>query len=221
MSLLLEERKPRLSASVRWALLCAVIVLGLAVAIWPRDQAQPPAPSAAAIGSAAADPAAEAAARNRADLPGCPAPSGRPAAGPLHGTTLDCLSDGRPVDLGAALAGRPVLLNVWAYWCEPCRAELPALAAYARRAGTSVTVLTVHADPNTTAGLDLLAELGVRLPTISDPRSVVATRIGAPRAYPVTALLRPDGTVAAVHARPFASADQFAAAVRTDLGIDS
>ena len=72
-----------------------------------------------------------------------------------------------------------------------------------------------------TAGLDLLADLKVALPTVSDPQSVVATRTGAPRAYPVTVLLRADGSVASVHARPFDSAGQFADVVRTDLGIDS
>lgn len=218
MNLLPDERPSRVSASLRWAILVAVVLIGLTVAIWPRDRAPESAPPAAAP-STSVDPAAEAAARIQAALPPCPAPSGARGQGPLNGTTLTCLADGRPMDLGAALAGRPVLLNIWAYWCGPCRAELPALAEFAQRAGDRVTVLTVHADPNTSAGLALLTELKVALPTVADPQSVVATRTGAPRAYPVTVLLRPDGRVAAVHARPFDSAEEIAAVVRTELGV--
>ncbi|WP_248489755.1 TlpA disulfide reductase family protein [Tsukamurella sp. PLM1] len=122
------------------------------------------------------------------------------------------------MELGAP-ASRPTLVNVWAWWCGPCRVELPALAELARRAGDRLTVLGVHADPNAVAGLDLLAELKVALPTVQDPQAVVATVLGAPRAYPVTVLLRSDGTVAGVHARPFSSVDDVAAVVRDQLGV--
>ncbi|MDH0868412.1 DsbE family thiol:disulfide interchange protein [Mitsuaria sp. GD03876] len=33
----------------------------------------------------------------------------------------------------ASMQGRPWMLNVWASWCEPCRAELPALREFAAR----------------------------------------------------------------------------------------
>ena len=74
------------------------------------------------------------------------------------------------VDVAPALAGRPVVLNLWAYWCGPCADELPAMAEYQRRVGPAVTVLTVHQDENETAALLRLAELGVRLPTLQDGR---------------------------------------------------
>lgn len=59
-----------------------------------------------------------------------PAPSGQlgATAPNLEAKTLD----GAPVSL-ASLAGSPVLLNVWATWCHPCREEIPVLEALHRR----------------------------------------------------------------------------------------
>src|SRR5699024_11929838 len=93
--------------------------------------------------------------RRRADLLPCPT-GGDHARSVLSGITVDCAADGSPVAVGAALAGRRVVLNLWAYWCQPCRAELPAMAEYQRRTGPEVTVVIVHQDENESAALLLL-----------------------------------------------------------------
>ncbi|GAA1092906.1 TlpA family protein disulfide reductase [Tsukamurella spumae] len=214
--LLPGERRSRVPARVRALVVCAVVVVALAVAIWPRGgDGAPASPTQGAAPSTSVSPGQVTAARERAAQPACPAGIG---AAQLRSLSLSCLGDGAPVDL-AAPTTRPTLINVWAWWCGPCRVELPALAEIAARAGDRLTVLGVHADPNAVAGLDLLAELKVKLPTVQDPQAVVAALLGAPRAYPVTVLLRSDGTVAGVHAQPFTSADDVAALVRTELGV--
>ncbi|CAM3544836.1 TlpA family protein disulfide reductase [Tsukamurella ocularis] len=213
---LLPGERSRVPAGVRWLIVCAIVAVALAVAIWPRGNdgaASPTAPAAAP--STSVSPGQLADARARAALPPCPTGIG---AAQLAGRSLSCLGDGGPVDLAAA-GNKPVLLNIWAWWCGPCRVELPVLADVAARAGDRLTVLGVHADPNAVAGLDLLAELKVALPTVQDPQSAVATALGAPRAYPVTVLLRSDGTVAGVHAQPFTSVDEVAALLTTELGV--
>lgn len=214
---LLPGERSRIPASVRWLVVCAIVALALGVAIWPRgdDGSATPASPSAAAPSVDASPGRLAAARAGAALPPCPAGIGATA---LAGKSLTCLGDGAPIDLAVA-GNKPVLLNIWAWWCGPCRVELPVLAEVAARAGDRLTVIGVHADPNAVAGLDLLAELKVALPVVQDPQSVIATALGAPRAYPVTVLLRSDGTVAGVHAQPFTAVDDVAALLRNELGV--
>jgi thiol-disulfide isomerase/thioredoxin len=164
-------------------------------------------------------PAALAAPRQRADLPPCPgAGSAGSAPGPaaLRGVTAECAADGSVVDVARALAGRPVVLNLWAYWCGPCMAELPAMAEYQRRAGPELMVVTVHQDENETAALLRLAELGVRLPTLQDGRRRVAAALAVANVMPATVVLRPDGSVAQTLLRAFANADEIAAAIGND-----
>jgi thiol-disulfide isomerase/thioredoxin len=115
------------------------------------------------------------------------------------------------------MAGRPVVLNLWAYWCGPCADELPALQEYQRRVGDAVEVVTVHQDENETAGLLRMAELGVRLPVLQDGRRSIAAALGVPNVMPATVVLRRDGSVARVLPQPFTSADEVAAAVDTAL----
>jgi len=157
--------------------------------------------------------------RARADLAPCPGPGAGPGPRELRGIELECAGDGSRVDVAAALAGRPAVLNLWAYWCAPCAAELPAMAEYQRRVGPAVTVLTVHQDENETAALLRLAELGVHLPTLQDGRRRIAAALAVPNVMPATVVLRADGSVAEILPRSFATVDEIAAAVDPEIGV--
>lgn len=130
---------------------------------------------------------------------------------------VECAADGSAVEVARALAGRTVVLNLWAYWCAPCAEELPALADYQTRVGDTVTVVTVHQDPDEAAGLLRMAELGVRLPTLQDGRRDIAAALGVPNVMPATVVLRSDGSVAGILPQAFSSADEITAAVEATL----
>jgi thiol-disulfide isomerase/thioredoxin len=215
-------------SSTRWTVAVLVVVVALAVALWREVGAEDSgggaggaAPSAgvarehrdADTPEALADP------REQADLPACPAPSEGPSPAALGAVTVECAADGSRVDVGREVAGRNVVLNLWAYWCGPCADELPAMAEYQRRMGSAVTVLTVHQDENETAALLRLAELRVRLPTLQDGRRLVAAALKVPNVMPATVVLRSDGTVAEILPRSFTSADEIAAAVNPGIGV--
>ncbi|MEV6274440.1 TlpA disulfide reductase family protein [Nocardia sp. NPDC051832] len=205
----------RFPVALRWALAGLITVVALAVALWPREDAATE-PEHQVRQSAQVSDALRAA----AGLAPCPRPApGATATGPLAGLTLDCLADGKPVDLAAALAGKPALVNLWAYWCGPCRQELPDLQQYAQRAGNAITVLTVHSDPEAATALSLLTDLHVTLPGVLDPKSQVRAAAGAPAVLPVSVLVRADGSIAEVVVRRFTSVDDIADTVAAALGV--
>jgi thiol-disulfide isomerase/thioredoxin len=212
-----------LTRKTRWtiAILAVVAALTAALVAQLRDNAATTATTAttAAREHRDADTAAALAGpRERAKLPPCPA-AGSPAAPvALRGVTVECAADGSAVDVARALAGRRVVLNLWAYWCAPCTAELPAMAEFQRRVGSDVMVVTVHQDENEAAALLRLAELGVRLPTLQDGRRLIPAALRVANVVPATVVLRPDGSVAQTLLRDFASADEIVAAVGNGAG---
>jgi thiol-disulfide isomerase/thioredoxin len=215
-----------MSRTARWTVAVLVVVVAIGVAFWREldDRGDAASPTSSISPGTARDhrdadtPQALAGPRARADLPPCPAPGQGPGPEPLRGITLECAGDGSTVDVAKAVAGRTVVLNLWAYWCGPCADELPAMAEYQRRMGPAVTVLTVHQDENETAALTRLTELGVHLPTLQDGRRLVAAALKVPNVMPATVVLRSDGSVAEVLPRSFANADEIAAAVDPKIG---
>jgi thiol-disulfide isomerase/thioredoxin len=206
------------SRNVRWTVVvlmtAAALVVALTMAL--RDTSHPitaPTSGPARDHRDADTPSALAGPRQRADLAPCPRPSGQTGSAALRAVAVECAADGSVVNVGPALAGRRVVLNLWAYWCAPCAAELPAMAEYQRRVGPAVVVVTVHQDENETAALLRLADLGVRLPTLQDGGRRVAAALGVPNVMPATVVLDSDGSVAETLPRAFATADEITDAV--------
>jgi thiol-disulfide isomerase/thioredoxin len=213
------------TARTRWTIAILIVVAALAAGLVAHlhddrdgsgaNAVQSGGPKAAREHGDADTPAALAGPRQRANLPPCPDfPGPGPAA--VRGVTVECAADGSAVDVARAVAGRRVVLNLWAYWCAPCAAELPAMAEYQRKAGPGVLVITVHQDENEAAALLRLAELGVRLPTLQDGRRLIPAALAIPNVVPATLVLRPDGSVAQALLRDFATADEIAAAIKSD-----
>lgn len=136
--------------------------------------------------------------------PDCP-------GGGVGGVELPCL--------GGADSGHPAneitVVNVWAWWCEPCREELPALDEFARE-HPEYTVVGVHADTNAANGAALLNDLGVGLPSYQDDDNSFAGTHGLPGVVPVTVVFRGDEKVGVV-GKAFSSSSEIADAVEGAL----
>ncbi len=105
------------------------------------------------------------------------------------------LLDGGQFQLSKHLAedGRPVILNLWASWCGPCRAEMPALDAAAAR-HTDVYFLGVAVIDDPAAAAEFAAEIGVSYPLAIDDADRVSRRYPSP-GLPATFMITSEGII--------------------------
>jgi thiol-disulfide isomerase/thioredoxin len=93
-----------------------------------------------------------------------------------------------------ALFGRPVVLNFWASWCEPCQAEMGAFSTLRKTYGDAVPLVTISEDELPGAADAFLRAHDVDAIAIQDPeRKIFDLYTVTP--IPVTLVLAPDGTV--------------------------
>jgi thiol-disulfide isomerase/thioredoxin len=69
----------------------------------------------------------------------------------------------------AELRGHPVVVNIWASWCGPCREELPVLQRVSAQMGKQVAFLGLDLQDDKAAALRLLRKLPVTYPSYEDP----------------------------------------------------
>lgn len=94
------------------------------------------------------------------------------------GWALPALGDpARKVAL-AQFGSGPVVINFWASWCGPCRKEMPALAAAARRLIGTVNFVGVDTSDDRNAAIAFAATSGVAYPLVFDPQARVADNYG-------------------------------------------
>jgi len=86
-----------------------------------------------------------------------------------------------------------VLVNFWATWCAPCRAEMPSLQALADSLKQEpFVVLAVNVGESPEAMRAFINQVPLRFPLLIDPGATTARAWGA-RALPTTFILDPEG----------------------------
>ena len=156
-----------------------------------------------------------------------PCPDSDPSSAPvdaggsdltLPAVTLPCLGGGRPVHM-AGLRGKPMVINLWASWCTPCREELPILQQFYERANGKVAMLGVDfEDTQPDAALQLLARSGVTYPQVADFDKEIDKGLGR-HPVPMTVLVNADGKVVSALPMQITSADQLASLVQQSLRV--
>ena len=128
--------------------------------------------------------------------PSAPAPSGGP---PVVGQaapdfTLTGL-DGKSYSL-AALRGKVVIVNFWATWCPPCRAEMPSMEQLYRELGDEgLVMLAVNIEKDGRQTLPkFLAATPHSFPILLDEKETVQKRYGVYK-FPESFIIRKDGVI--------------------------
>ena len=114
-------------------------------------------------------------------------PGGRAPAFSLASTTGDRVSLG-------SLAGKPLVINFWAGYCPPCRAEMPMLQRVMAGQASAQLVLVYEGD-SSQAATSFLASVGVTRDALLDSDLSVGHAYGA-IALPTTVFVAVDGTIA-------------------------
>ncbi|MDF2968217.1 MAG: TlpA family protein disulfide reductase [Nocardioidaceae bacterium] len=199
-----------------------VLAVALVVVSLTGDDDEPSAREVLGLGTAEVDVQTPELQRQRkaAGIADCPAPSraaSSRAAGPvLPAITLPCLGDDASVDL-STLRG-PLVLNLWAQSCGPCRDEMPLLQRL-HEATDKVTVLGVDfQDLQPGMALALAEATGTTYPSVAD----VDGELKAPlrlTGLPTTLFVDADGRVVATERRAFSSYADVVAVVEDKLRL--
>lgn len=101
------------------------------------------------------------------------------------GTTVRKLSDYR---------GQTVVLNWYASWCGPCRAEMPDFEAAYQELDGAIVVLGVNLMESREAAVNMLQSVGATFPSVLDSDGSIANHYGV-RGMPTTFFIDADGVV--------------------------
>ncbi len=146
-----------------------------------------------------------------------PAPTGARVAADAVRLRLAGFAGGRGFTLPDDLGGRPLVLNVWASWCGPCRQEMPAFQQVYLQARERVGFLGLDYLDVEAAARRFVAQTGVTYPLAADPKGKAGARLGV-ASLPATLFIGADGTVRGRHLGAMTAA-QLRAAIQRYLEV--
>ena len=145
--------------------------------------------------------------RRAAGIPDCPASSALPAVkGGLPDVELPCLGGGSSVRLGG-LRG-PMIVNFWAQWCPPCRAEAPDIRDFNQLAKGKVTMVGIDGtDPREDYAMEFAAIEGWTYMQLYDPDKTSMAPLGL-NSLPHSLFIDANGVIVYHYVGAFGSVDQ-------------
>lgn len=117
----------------------------------------------------------------------------------------------------AALRGHPVVINKWASWCGPCRAELPIFQQVSTARGKDVAFLGVNAKDKRPSAARFAQRFPVPYPSYEDPGERIARSIRAPANFPVTLFVDARGKTVFIHQGGYRSTGELEADIEKYL----
>jgi cytochrome c biogenesis protein CcmG/thiol:disulfide interchange protein DsbE len=124
-----------------------------------------------------------------------------PPLADLHEQGCDLL-DGGPTAFKerlAALKGHPVVVNKWASWCGPCRAEFPHFQKASVALGKRVAFLGVDSNDNYDDAAKFLDQYPVSYPSYKDGSNTIAQVFNGVVAFPTTVFYDAKGKMTYIH----------------------
>lgn len=114
---------------------------------------------------------------------------------------------------------KPMVLNFWASWCTPCRAEMPAFEEVSKELGDQVAIVGVTDEDDLTAAKKAADKAGVTYPLLVDVDQTLLTDVGI-TGLPGTVFVDADGTIVGRHLGAL-TADELTKEIEDRYGITS
>ncbi len=116
------------------------------------------------------------------------------------------------------LAGHPAVVNKWASWCRPCRAEFPIFQQVATKRGKEVGFLGVNGADKRPAAEKFLAQRPLPYPSYDDPDEDIARELKIPKFFPMTIFIDGRGKTAFIKSGEYTSTAELEADIDRYLG---
>lgn len=128
-----------------------------------------------------------------------------PALAEIYSQANDLIPGGTEAfdDQMTKLKGYPAVVNIWASWCGPCRAEFPHFQKVSADLGSEVAFLGVNSQDSESAAATFLESSPLPYPSFYDPDKQITETLKAGQGLPATAFFNAAGELTYTKLGPY------------------